>query len=56
MEEILIMLSFLLTEEDKEDIRNVSSSPYTIAEKIESDRLIEQEMEDVNAFLDTLLN
>ena len=33
-----------------------TSVPYTMEEKIESDRLIDEEMADINAFLDTLIN
>lgn len=52
--ELLFTLWF--PEIDFSNIEAETSVPYTMEEKIESDRLIDEEMADINAFLDTLIN
>jgi len=56
MEFILNLLSFLLTDTDIKEIKESSFTWYTIEEKIESDRLIDEESKVIMDFLDTLEN
>jgi len=56
MDFILNLLSFLLTDTDIKEIKNTTSTWYTVEEKIESDRLIDLELQENLKYLDSLIN
>jgi len=53
---ILNLLSFLLTDVDTLEIKETTFTWYTIEEKVESDRIIDEEAKDIMNYLDSLLD